>query len=113
MIDADATKETVTLQQLLESEGRLPLVTPFVSGTPVILPDGSAGTVESNELVLTSPEGRQRVASYWPEARTHVKRGAVLAADSMLKVRTGAEVRAFHAGELRIVVRKDLLSSKS
>ncbi len=105
--------ETLSVQELLEDKRPLPLIAPFVSGTPCVTPDGERGTVVSDTMILEGPDGRggsrKFIASYWQEARTHVSRGATLCSESTLRVRSKDRIRRFHAGELRIVVRPDLL----
>ncbi|MGE5619142.1 MAG: hypothetical protein ACM3US_07780 [Sphingomonadaceae bacterium] len=107
-----AVENTLSVQELLAEPSPLPLVSPFVSGTPCVTPEGESGTVVSDTLILEGPDGRggtrQFVASYWDEARLHVGRGANLCAESTLRVRVQGKIRRFHAGEVRVVVRRDL-----
>ncbi len=107
--------DTLSVKELLEDKNPLPLIAPFVSGTPCLTPDGEQGSVVSDTLILerTDEQGNTRkfIASYWEEARLQVSRGAILGAESTLRVRSQGRIRRFHAGELRIVVRRDLMSS--
>lgn len=115
MVDetASTAEQTVSVQELIQMAPPLPLVSPFVSGTPCVTPDGEHGVVVSASLILEGPDSRggtrQYIASYWEEAGLHVRRGASLCADSNLTVRVGGRTRKFHAGELRIVTRRDLV----
>lgn len=107
-----AAQDTLSVQELLEDPNPLPLIAPFVSGTPCVTPDGERGTIVSDTLILEGPDGRggtrKFIASYWQEARLQLSRGATLCAESTLRVRVQGKVRRFHAGEVRIVVRRDL-----
>ncbi len=118
MVDETAStlRETMTVQELIEGTGPVPLVAPFVSGTPCVAPDGQEGHIVSESLILEGPDGRdgtrQFIASYWQEARLHVSRGAHLCSESTLQVRAGHKTRRLHAGEIRIVTRRDLVSTE-
>lgn len=105
-------QESVSIQELLEDAKPLPLVAPFVSGTPCVTPDGEQGTIVSDTLILEGEDGkggtRKFIASYWQEAKLHANRGAKLGAESSLRVRSVDRIRRFHAGEIRIIVRRDL-----
>lgn len=104
--------DSLSVQELLEWTEALPLVAPFVSGTPCVTPDGEQGNVVSDTLILEGPDGRggtrKFIASYWQEARLHVSRGGTLCAESTLRVRSRDRIRRFHAGEIRVIIRRDL-----
>jgi len=110
------SRETLSVQELLEDSGPLPLVAPFVSGTPCLTPEGDQGTIESATLILEGPNGRggtrRYIASHWEEARLQAKRGATLCAESTVRVRSQGRIRRFHAGEIRIIIRRDLAVSE-
>ncbi len=110
-----APQDTLSIQELLEDPNPLPLVAPFVSGTPCVTPDGEPGTIVSDTLILEGPSGRggtrRLIASDWQEARLHVRRGATLCSESSLRIRSQGRIRRFHAGEVRIAVRRDLAIS--
>ena len=110
---ASTARETISVQELIESPDPLPLVAPFVLGTPCITPNGEQGSIVSDSLILEGPDGRggtrQFIASYWQEAGLHLRRGASLCPQSTLEVRVGSNTQRFHAGELRIVTRRDLI----
>lgn len=103
------------VQELLEHADPLPLVAPFVSGTPCVTPDDEQGVIVSDTMILEGPDGtggkRKYIASYWQEAKLHASRGATLCSESTLRVRSRDRIKRFHAGELRIVIRRDLACS--
>jgi len=106
---------TIGINELLVDPNPLPLIAPFISGTPVITPDGEAGNVVSDTMILEGSDGkggsRKYIASYWQEARMHVARGANLCDESTLRVRSKGRIRRFPAGDLRVVARPDLAST--
>ncbi len=110
---ASATPQTMSVEELIGAATPLPLVAPFVSGTPCVTPDGHHGHIVSDSLILEGPDGRggtrKFIASYWQEARLHVSRGAKLCTESTIQVRVGGKVRRFHAGDLKIVTRHELV----
>lgn len=114
-ITKNTPQNSLGIQELLEHAGPLPLVAPFVSGTPCITPDGEPGSIVSDTMILEGPDGlggtRKFIASYWQEAKLHASRGAALCGESTLRVRSRDRIRRFHAGELRIAIRRDLACS--
>jgi len=113
-VDAKQTS-TMEIKELLKDTNPLPLVAPFISGTPVVTPDGETGTVVSDTLILEGADGggggRKYIASYWQEARMHVARGAAFCDESTLRVRSKGKIRRFHAKDLRVVARPELAST--
>lgn len=105
-------QDLLGVQELLEHPDPLPLVAPFISGTPCVTPDGEPGCIVSDTMILEGPDGtggtRKYIASYWQEAKLHASRGATLCSESTLRVRSRDRIRRFHAGELRIAIRRDL-----
>ena len=104
-----AADNTATIEELLDDQLPIPLIAPFVSGTPCLTPDGEVGTIVSDAIILEAPAdqgGRKFIASYWDEARLHAHRGAKVADDSSLRVRSRGRIRRFPAKDVRIVVRR-------
>ena len=108
-------QNSLSVQELLEHAEPLPLVAPFISGTPCVTPDGEQGIIVSDTMILEGPDGsggiRKYIASYWQEAKLHISRGAALCSESTLRVRSRDRIRRFHAGEIRIIVRRDLIAA--